>query len=224
MQASNGYTQNSTSAIPAEIKGWNWGAFLLSWIWAIGNGVWVGLLALIPGIGLIVAIYLGIQGNELAWQKRQWKSPAQFKATQKVWTTWGVAILVVGIALWILSVTMGLSHSSAIQPSVIPGSRSANVSPSAAAGSSQGVPVYPGATPGNGQGSYSTTDTYTNVVNFYNAQLATIGNGSGNIPSDRSGKTLPSGTATFTYQINGKDATVKIESQTGTPTNITITQ
>src|SRR6516162_11951094 len=35
-------------AIPAEIKRWNWGAFLLNWIWGIGNQTYIALLALIP--------------------------------------------------------------------------------------------------------------------------------------------------------------------------------
>ena len=40
-------------AIPAEIKRWNWGAFLLNWIWGIGNQTYISLLALIPGFGFI---------------------------------------------------------------------------------------------------------------------------------------------------------------------------
>ena len=34
--------------IPDGVKGWSWGAFLLNWIWAIGNSTWIGLLCLIP--------------------------------------------------------------------------------------------------------------------------------------------------------------------------------
>ena len=33
--------------IPDGVRGWSWGAFLLNWIWAIGNKTWIGLLALI---------------------------------------------------------------------------------------------------------------------------------------------------------------------------------
>ena len=40
-------------AIPAEIKRWNWGAFLLNWIWGIGNQTYIALLALVPGFGFI---------------------------------------------------------------------------------------------------------------------------------------------------------------------------
>jgi hypothetical protein len=91
--------------VPEEVKGLNWGAFLLNWIWAIGNQVWIGLLALVPCINLFVAIYLLIKGNELAWTgPRQWDSVEQFQAVQAAWTKWGVIILIVGIVLWVLQV------------------------------------------------------------------------------------------------------------------------
>lgn len=57
----------STEMVPEEVKGLNWGAFFLNWIWAIGNNVWIGLAALVPCVNIVVAIYLLIKGNELAW-------------------------------------------------------------------------------------------------------------------------------------------------------------
>ncbi|HEU4753456.1 MAG TPA: hypothetical protein VFU47_10155, partial [Armatimonadota bacterium] len=72
-------------------------------IWAIGNQVWIGLLALVPCINLFVAIYLLIKGNELAWNgPRQWESVEQFKAVQAAWTKWGVIILIVSIVLYVI--------------------------------------------------------------------------------------------------------------------------
>ena len=38
----------SGAIIPPGVAGWSWGAFLLNWIWAIGNRTWIGLLALVP--------------------------------------------------------------------------------------------------------------------------------------------------------------------------------
>ena len=78
--------------IPDGIRGWSWGAFLLNWIWAIGNNVWWGLLALIPYLGLIVAIWLGIQGRELAWKTGKWQSVEHFQCVQKQWSKWAVII------------------------------------------------------------------------------------------------------------------------------------
>ena len=69
MEVDNTSGQGSASVVPAEITGWNWGAFLLNWIWAIGNRVWIGLLGLV--FGIIMAIILGAKGNEWAWQSRR---------------------------------------------------------------------------------------------------------------------------------------------------------
>ena len=63
---------------PDGAKGWSWGGFLLNWIWAIGNKTWIGLLAFVPYIGLIVSIYLGIKGRELAWKNKKWDSLEHF--------------------------------------------------------------------------------------------------------------------------------------------------
>jgi len=96
--------QGSTAIVPPEIKGWNWGAFFLNWISAIGNKTWIGLLALVPYAGFIMAIVLGVKGSEWAWQNRQWESVEQFKATQRVWAIWGLALFLIGIAFSFLAI------------------------------------------------------------------------------------------------------------------------
>ena len=72
----------ASAPIPEGVKGWSWGAFLLSWIWAIGNRTWIGLLALIPYVGVIMAIVLGFKGREWAWKNRQWDSLEEFNRVQ----------------------------------------------------------------------------------------------------------------------------------------------
>jgi hypothetical protein len=64
----------ATSTIPDGIKGWSWGAFLLSGIWAIGNKTWIGLLAFVPYFGILMAFVLGFKGREWAWENNQWDS------------------------------------------------------------------------------------------------------------------------------------------------------
>lgn len=107
-------TSGTMGSVPEEIKGWNWGAFWLNWIWGIGNQVWIGLLALV--IGLIMSIILGIKGNEWAWQNRRFESIEQFKQVQRIWSYWGWAIL----ALWVLILIgmMGLGVIGAIMGGV----------------------------------------------------------------------------------------------------------
>ena len=80
--AENTSGHGSQAVIPREIGGWNWGAFLLNWIWAIGNSVWIGLLALVPYAGFVMAIVLGVKGNEWAWRYKRWDSVEHFRRTQ----------------------------------------------------------------------------------------------------------------------------------------------
>lgn len=88
--------------VPDGIKGWSWGAFLLNWIWAVGNRTWIGLLALIPYVGLGVAIWLGIKGREMAWKNGQWQSVEHFNRVQKKWSQWGVGILLASCVIGLL--------------------------------------------------------------------------------------------------------------------------
>ena len=93
--------------VPAELGGWNWGAFLMNWIWAIPHSAWVGLVLSLL-LGIVGAIFLGVKGNELAWQNRRWESVQQFKDTQRVWAIWGLVILGVGVVVWILAMVLGV--------------------------------------------------------------------------------------------------------------------
>ena len=89
------------SIIPKELKGWSWGGFLWTWIWAIGNNTWIGLLGLISPISLIIAFVLGIKGREWAWKNKKWDSIEAFNKTQRNWTKWWLIITgsLTGIAI-----------------------------------------------------------------------------------------------------------------------------
>ena len=88
--------------LPAEIKGWNWGAFFLNWIWGIGNSTFIALLCLIPFVNIIMVFVLGAKGNEWAWQNRRWQSIEQFKRVQKNWAVVGFILFIFGIIVWLL--------------------------------------------------------------------------------------------------------------------------
>jgi serine/threonine protein kinase len=83
---------NTSETVPEEILGWNWGAFLMPWIWLWTNQVWVGMFSFIPHVGWVVAIALGAKGNELAWKSRRWRSVEHFKEHQRGWAIAGVLI------------------------------------------------------------------------------------------------------------------------------------
>jgi hypothetical protein len=111
---------------PAELNKFNWGAFLLSWIWSIGNSVWIGLLALISPISLIMMFVLGFKGNEWAWKAKKWDSVEHFKTVQAKWTKWGIIIYIAStiifVLIMVLSVFMAMiAINNAQTTGVVPG-------------------------------------------------------------------------------------------------------
>ena len=93
------------SVLPPEIKGWNWGAFLMNWIWGIGNKTYIALLVCVPIVNIAMLFVLGAKGNEWAWQNRTWKDIEHFKKTQKKWALYGLLLWLLGVPLLGFSVT-----------------------------------------------------------------------------------------------------------------------
>jgi len=87
--------QGDGAVVPDEVKGWNWGAFFLTWIWGIGNSTYIAFLAFIPIFGLVMPFVLGAKGNEWAWRNRTWRDTAQFRKAQKIWGWTGLAVDIV---------------------------------------------------------------------------------------------------------------------------------
>ena len=111
--------QSSTASpnqVPAEIDRWNWGAFLLNWIWGIGNNTYVALLTLVPFFGIIMPFVLGAKGSRWAWRNGRWDSIAHFKRVQRAWAKWACILYLCAIAFF--GVMLGgtiywLRHSAA---------------------------------------------------------------------------------------------------------------
>jgi hypothetical protein len=95
--------------LPDELRGWNWGAFWLNWIWGISNKTYIALLCLVPLINIIMMFILGAKGNQWAWQKREWDSVTEFKKTQRIWAYWGWGLFLAGTTL------LGLALGAVIQ-------------------------------------------------------------------------------------------------------------
>lgn len=82
-----GSTQNQ---IPEAARGLCWGGFFLNWIWAIGNHTLIGLLALVPVIGIVMPFVLLFKGREWAWKNKKWKSVEHFNSVQRKWSIFGL--------------------------------------------------------------------------------------------------------------------------------------
>lgn len=91
--------------VPNNINNFNWGAFSLWHLWGFWNGmpilscfgILLGLIAntfyLLFIIDIAISLYLGLQGNKLSWQKKDWSSATNFEIHQKRWNIAGIIIL-----------------------------------------------------------------------------------------------------------------------------------
>jgi hypothetical protein len=88
--------------MPPDIGGWNWGAFLLNWIWGVCNATPIALLTFVPLVGFAMPFVLGVKGNGWAWRNKRWDSVAHFKRVQRKWAIAGVVVWACGIGLFSL--------------------------------------------------------------------------------------------------------------------------
>lgn len=122
-------TSGTKGDIPPEIAAlkWNWGAFLLSFLWTVNHKMswgWgllvLGLLSNIPFLGILfslvslgIAIYLGLNGHKLGWQNRRFEGGmSEFIAVQQKWLIWGVGVVLVGFVLGFIGALAGGLSSS----------------------------------------------------------------------------------------------------------------
>jgi hypothetical protein len=113
----------SKATVPQGLGEWNWGGFLLTWVWGIGNNVWWSFLVFIPYLGVLVMPWvLAFKGNEWAWQSRHWDSVEHFKRVQHTWARWGWGITIAFTILLTIMLLLGLGlivlalQQSGIQP------------------------------------------------------------------------------------------------------------
>lgn len=72
--------------LPQHLKKWNWGAFLLNWLWGVGNNTYSAFKVFIPVYGIYFLFKLGLHGNEYAWKNGTWKSEEHFVKVQRNWS------------------------------------------------------------------------------------------------------------------------------------------
>lgn len=97
----NSSGRGKESVVPPEIRRWNWGAFLLHWIWGIGNNTYIALLMFVPLVNLVMPFVLGAKGSEWAWRNRAWRDVEHFKKTQRKWACAGLILIFVLVPTYI---------------------------------------------------------------------------------------------------------------------------
>jgi hypothetical protein len=132
--------------LPPGVARWNWGAFLLNWIWGIGNHTFVALLALVPFVGFIMLFVLGARGSEWAWRNKRWESVEHFKRVQRRWAIAGVIAWLA--MLGVIAATFFLVISALTRSDVYTGAvGKLNATPAAL--ELLGAPIVPGFPMGN---------------------------------------------------------------------------
>lgn len=98
-----------------KLKKWNWAAFLLCPFWTLANKLdrWF-ILTLIPGLNILVMIYLGFQGNRLAYEKSSIKNINDYIMFQRDWSK--RAVLIMGGFLFISLTFVIISEISSREP------------------------------------------------------------------------------------------------------------
>jgi len=76
--------------LPPELRGWNWGAFFLNWVWGLVHNTWIALLMFVPGVNIVMLFVLGAKGNAWAWANNEWRDVEHFKRTQRIWARVGI--------------------------------------------------------------------------------------------------------------------------------------
>lgn len=133
--------QGAAADVPPEARRWSWGAFLLNWIWGIGNNTFIALLMFVPVVNLVMLFVLGAKGGEWAWRNTKWDSVGHFQRVQRLWAIWGAVAWAAVIALFaafFFSFAAAMKSSEAYQLGV------ATVRANAEAIEALGVPIEAG--------------------------------------------------------------------------------
>ena len=92
---------------PEVVGRWNWAAFGLTPIWALCHRIWwlaivSFICGFVPFVGLPVAIYAGVKGNEWAWEAYKQGDAEAFDRRQRNWSRAGWILLIVIIVVAVI--------------------------------------------------------------------------------------------------------------------------
>ncbi len=88
--------------LPDELRGLNWGALMMNFVWGLAMRVPWTWLHLVPFVGWVMPLVFWVRGNEWAWRFRQWESIEHFRRVQRKWEIAGVIFVVLNLIVAIL--------------------------------------------------------------------------------------------------------------------------
>ncbi|MDR1778481.1 MAG: ribonuclease G [Clostridiales Family XIII bacterium] len=92
--------------VPEEVQRWNWGAFMYSFIWGMGNRAYMSLLVFVPLLGAAWPFVCGAIGNQWAWKSGHFKDLGTFLAVQETWNRAGFVGFIVMLITMFLSIML----------------------------------------------------------------------------------------------------------------------
>ncbi|MBL8048362.1 MAG: hypothetical protein JNJ45_06735 [Chthonomonas sp.] len=119
----NHYNRGETygsGPLPEQYKKFNWGAFVFTWIWGLNHKKPILLVLILLGLigrgntalgavigvaQLGISIYLGIVGNQWAWDSGRFSTPDEMQKCQTIWGWWALGFFLlcaVGVFLAVL--------------------------------------------------------------------------------------------------------------------------
>ena len=92
-------TDDREKALPEELRGFSWAAFLWGGIWVLVYRVWIGLFAFVPILGFIMRVVLAVRGVEWAYRKGSIPDVTRFESAQRNRVIAGIVMAVVVVPL-----------------------------------------------------------------------------------------------------------------------------
>lgn len=102
--------------LPTEVGRLNWGAFLLNWIWGLGNGTYIALLSLVPIVNFVMPFVLLFKGDKWAWQNTTWRDVRHFRSVQTNWAIAGAVVYGLGLFFVIVPIVAVVVIFSSVGP------------------------------------------------------------------------------------------------------------
>jgi hypothetical protein len=81
---------------------WNWGAFALTFPFAVGCKAYLGLLVLVPFLNFVWVFISGAVGEKWALENGEYRDEIEFRKVMDTWSKAGLVTFMVSCAAFVL--------------------------------------------------------------------------------------------------------------------------
>ena len=94
---------------------WNWGAFMLNWIFGFANKAWLCFLCLIPLLNIVWPFVCGAKAEQWAWESGEFEDEKSFRATMRSWNRAGLLSFIITIVVLVLYLILAVGLVAALR-------------------------------------------------------------------------------------------------------------